>query len=277
MEFSLDTFATSEIKLNEDASFRELDWAEPSKYLGIDKGDKIQHAKMKDKIRKECYRRVRAILHTELNAQNKLKSNQHTSNIFNHLQFVINWNLEEIRRMHRKIRNLLTLNRMHHRKADVNRTYVPRKKGRRGIINLEMCFKTTTIGINTYLLPSDDRMLKLVLQHEKKLHSVAKESQKFKFQSNMVHEENEQTTEANKAAKEIKKKAKQGYLDDMKKTWREKPSHGRYLLQTDIGDVDRTTTHQWLSSSSLKGQSEGFILAAQDQILAKTNVSSKDP
>ena len=135
---------------------------------------------------------------------------------------------------------------MHHPKADVNRMYLPRKEEGRGMINLEMCFKTTTIGLNTYLLSSNDRMLKSVLQHKKKkkLHSVTKESRKFIFQLNMAQEENEQTTEATKAAKEIKKKAKQGYLDDMKKTWREKPLHGRYHLTTDNGDVDRTTIHQ---------------------------------
>ena len=89
-------------------------------------------------------------------------------------------------------------------------------------------------------------MLKLVLQHEKKkkLHSVMKESRKFKIQINMAQEENEQTTEATKAAKEIKKKAKQGYLNHMKKSWREKPLHGRYPLETDNSDADRTTTHQ---------------------------------
>ena len=43
----------------------------------------------------------------------------------------------------------------------------------------------------------------------------------------------------------------------------------------DIGDVDRTTTNQWLSSSSLKGESEGFMLAAQDQILAKRMCQAK--
>ena len=91
-----------------------------------------------------------------------------------------------------------------------------------------MCFKKTTIGLNIYLFSLDDRMLKLVLQHEKKkkLHSVTKQSRKFKFQLNMAQDENEQTTEATKAAKQIKKKSKQGYLDDMKKTWRVKPLVG---------------------------------------------------
>ena len=67
--------------------------------------------------------------------------------------------------------------------------------------------------LNTYLLSADDRMLKLVLQYEKKkkLHSVTKESQKFEFQLNMAQEENEQTKEATKASKEINKKYKQGY------------------------------------------------------------------
>ena len=120
---------------------------------------------------------------------------------------------------------------MHHPKADVNRMYVPKREGSRGMINLEMGLKITTIELNTYLLLSDDRMLKLVLQHEKKkkLHSVTKESQKFKFQLNLTQEVNKQTTEATKAAKEIKKKAKQGYLDVKKKVWREKPLRGRYI------------------------------------------------
>ena len=67
MEFGLDKCAkatfirgrltsTSEIRFNEDTSIRELDQDETYKYLGIDDGDGIQYAKMKEKIRKECYR-----------------------------------------------------------------------------------------------------------------------------------------------------------------------------------------------------------------------------
>ena len=58
-------------------------------------------------------------------------------------------------------------------------------------------------------MSSDDGMLELLLQHEKKkLHSVTKERRKFKFQLDMAQEENEQTSKAKKFAKEIKKKAK---------------------------------------------------------------------
>ena len=97
---------------------------------------------------------------------------------------------------------------MHHPKSDINRIYVPRKGRGRGMINLEMYFKATTTGLNTYLLSSDDRMLNLVLKHEKKkkLHSVTKESRKFKFQLDMTQEKNKQTTDATKAANEIQKK-----------------------------------------------------------------------
>ena len=38
---------------------------------------------------------------------------------------------------------------------------------------------------------------------------------------------------------------------------------------------NRTATHQWLSSSSLKGKTEGFILAAQDKSLATRTYQAK--
>ena len=159
---------------------------------------------------------------------------------------------------------------MHHPKADVSRMYIPKKEGGRGMIYLEMTYKTTTIGLDSYLESSEDRMLHAVLQHEKKkkLHSVVKESKKFKFQLNMAQEEIDTNMKPTKAAKDIKKKAKNASLEDMKKGWREKPLHGKYPLRIDHADVNKTTTHQWLSSSSLKGETEGFILAAQDQSIS---------
>ena len=143
---------------------------------------------------------------------------------------------------------------MHHPKADVSRMYIPRKEGRRGMINLEMTYKTTTVGLNSYLESSEDRILHAVLQHKKKkkLYSVVKESRKFKFQLNMAQEEIDTHMKPTKAAKDIKKNAKNTSLEDTKRRWREKPLHAKYPLKTDHADVDKATIHPWLSSSSLK-------------------------
>ena len=43
--------------------------------------------------------------------------------------------------MNRKMRELSTVNRMGHTKADVNTMNVPRLQRERGMINLEICFK----------------------------------------------------------------------------------------------------------------------------------------
>ena len=53
--------------------------------------------------------------------------------------------------MDTKIRKLLTSNRMHHPKEDVERLYVLRHEGGRGLIKFEMNFKISAIGLHKYL------------------------------------------------------------------------------------------------------------------------------
>ena len=84
----------------------------------------------------------------------------------------------------------------------------------------------------------------------------------------MDQEEIDINTKPTKEGKKIKKKFKNASLEDMKKGWREKPLNRKYPLRTDKTDVDRAATDQWLSSSSLNGETEFFILQAQDQSLS---------
>ena len=83
MEFGLDKCAkatfkrgklteTSDLQLDIDTCIKELDQEDTYKYLGVDEGDGIQHAKMKERVRKEYYHRVRMVLKTELNAANRV-------------------------------------------------------------------------------------------------------------------------------------------------------------------------------------------------------------
>jgi len=57
--------------------------------------------------------------------------------------------------------------KMYHPKADVDRLYIPRKAGGRGLVQLEITYKTTTTGLNTYLNNKDDHLLKIVRDHNR--------------------------------------------------------------------------------------------------------------
>ena len=46
-----------------------------NKYLGTNKGNAINHIIIKEKMRKEFYRKIRAISRTELKAKNKVIAN----------------------------------------------------------------------------------------------------------------------------------------------------------------------------------------------------------
>jgi hypothetical protein len=47
---------------------------------------------------------------------------------------IINWHQEEIQKMDTEIRKMLTIHGQHHTRADIDRLYVPRKEGGRGLM-----------------------------------------------------------------------------------------------------------------------------------------------
>ena len=97
-------------KLDKSRKIKELEQEEVYKYLGVNESNGIQNATMKKKIRKEYYRKVEAILKTELNSAIRIQAiNTLTAYSLHTYSFnIINWNLLDIKKMNTKIRKLLT-------------------------------------------------------------------------------------------------------------------------------------------------------------------------
>ena len=70
---------------------------------------------------------------------------------------------------------------MHHPKSDVDKLYLRRTEGGRGLIQLELSYKTTTIDLHKYLQETQDTLLHFVTDHDdrKSLYSISRQSVKF--------------------------------------------------------------------------------------------------
>ena len=142
---------------------KDLEPEESNKYMEVTEADEIQHSCMREKVRKECFHRVRSILRSELNARNRIDViNSLVLPVVTYSFTIINWSLTKIKKIDSKIRKLLTMHRMYHPKSDVHRLYLPRKEGDRGLVQLELSLKTSVIGMDIYLNNTNERMLNFV-------------------------------------------------------------------------------------------------------------------
>ena len=109
------------------------------KYLGVLEMEDILVVRMKDSIRKEYFRRLRLILRSKLKGKNKIMGiNTWAVAVVRYGGGIIDWNIDELRQMDRKTRKMITMYGAFHPKSDIDRLYLPRNRGGRGLIGCEV-------------------------------------------------------------------------------------------------------------------------------------------
>ena len=104
--------SSSNIPLGKNVAIQNLDQEAYYKYLGVEEAGGISHNKMKEKIRKEFYRRTRKILQSQLNSKNKVSAlNSLAIPVVTYSYNIINWNQEDLKKLDIKVQKLLTMKR----------------------------------------------------------------------------------------------------------------------------------------------------------------------
>ena len=113
---------------------KELDPRKTYKYLGIEESFDIQHKNEKDKLKNEYLRRLRLVLGTESRAKNKIQGiGSLAVPVLRYLFGIIKWHQEELQKLDRKTRKILTIHGQHHPNTHVGRLYVPRTNREEGV------------------------------------------------------------------------------------------------------------------------------------------------
>ena len=144
------------IKIN-GLTIHELKDRDKYRYLGQDESVGYHGPLNKERVMKEYKRRVRKISKSELNGSNKVTAhNTLAVPVITPTIGILNWTKKEICDIDIATRRILSyMGNLHHR-ADVNRLYVPRKQGGRGLTSIEDVYITTNIILADRLLGSKE-------------------------------------------------------------------------------------------------------------------------
>jgi hypothetical protein len=121
---------------------------------------------------------------------------------------------------------------------------MPRKEGGRGLLQVKQTVEEEKRALNDYLLSSTEDALKAV--------------------------SNEDLLKVEGTKKDYKAEE----INNRRDRWQSKVLHGQYLKDIE-GKVDTEKTWSWLKNGDMKKETEGFLLAAQDQALRTNTIKAK--
>ena len=244
MKFGLDKCAVLELKngvrercdgvvLPDGGMMQDVD-ENGYKYLGVLEAGGMMVKEMKEKVRKEYVRRVRAVAGSGLTGGNLVGAvNAWAVSVIRYTAGILDWTNAELKALDVKTRKLLRMNGAFHFGSSVVRLYMKRKVGGRGMISVEQCVRSEERGLNEYVMASEEWMLKVVAAGMEEM--------------------------------EPQLEYKKRMADERDARLREMLVHGKFFKETE--DVADEKSWQWMKDCSLKKWTEGYVCAAQENVL----------
>ena len=206
------------------------------RYLGVLEGAGIMQKEMKVKVREEYLRRVKLVARSRLYAGNLMKGvNAWAVSVVRYSAGVLNWTAKELRAMDVRTRKLLTMFGAFHKRSSVDRLYMKRKDGGRGLISVRECVRAEEAALREYVVASEEWMLKVVAGTMEK--------------------------KGKPSAAEYRERVER----ERKERLAQKKLHGKFLK--DVKGVAGGRSWQWLEAGYLAKSTEAYVMAAQEQVL----------
>jgi hypothetical protein len=154
---------------------------------------------------------------------------------------------------------MLTIRGQHRPRADIDRLYVPKKEGGRGLMQVEGAYIAETLNLMEYVASKEDPLIQIVRTHQHNTNSALLQTAN-KFRKSFQYE-----------TKQIKK-----ITQNIKVKWKEKRMHGQFPRSSDEKLVDKEQSYRWLKFGDIEGETESTIVAAQDQAISTNYFKKKN-
>ena len=199
--------------------------------------DTIKQAEMKEKIQKEYLRRTRKLLETKLSSRNLIKGiNTCAESLVRYSGLFLKWTRDELKQMDRRTRKLMTMHKALHPRDDVDRLYVSRIEGGRGLACIEDSVDASIQRLKDY-----------IQKHEGRLITATRNETENTMNNRMT----------------ITRKQK----------WEEKQLYGRFKRL--INNISHDKTWTWLRKGNFKRETESLLIATQDNAIRTNHIKAR--
>ena len=210
------------------------------KYLRINENISYVGIVNKERVTKEYYTTVKKTWKSELSSFNKvIAHNTFAITVLTTTVVVIDWTIKEIKEIDIRTRKHLTMTRNFHPNGDVDKLYLPRSKGGRGIKMIARMFESRITTFGQYLAIKSDysNVMKFVCEQEQQ--NIIQLQHKLLQSYNMQHDETS-------TLKHLSKQFMKADLPAQKERYTSKVVHGYYerKIVNDI-QIDKHLSNSW--------------------------------
>lgn len=283
MEFGIDKCALVHLKkgrrgtneeeeqLVDGSILRHLDAGETYTYLGVQQYHTQVVDQVKEALCRKYQHRLRQIWSSELSGKNKVgATNMLAVPILLYSFGAIKWTINELRQIDVRTRKMMHMQRSLHPNSSVQRLYLPRHRGGRGLLGLECLHNRVVLSTTCAVVRSTDPLLCLVRDHEQAgvgaflFKAAQRAAELLSLELNITREVQQSITELN--PEHLKSHVKTAETNMLLRRHTDKPMHGLFYRHLEEHGLSEKLSFSFLGSGGLRSETEGFILACQDGV-----------
>ncbi|XP_044760810.1 uncharacterized protein LOC123318258 [Coccinella septempunctata] len=231
------------MKVQDQITIQTLGPERTYKYLGIQQGLEIRNSEVKIIFKEKFINRLKKILQSKLNSKAMFTSiSTWVVPCLAYSFGIIKWSTTDLKALDTQVRGLLTRYGIHHPNASVNRLYIPRKDGGRGLQNIETTHYNTVKEMREYFKSKDSPFFKALSAEDNNITTLNLSSNSDPPAPPTIQE--------------------------LSEVWQGRALHGRFPTVLKHRKIDRDRSLTYLKAGYLFPETEGRLTAIQDQVVA---------
>ncbi|XP_026323226.1 uncharacterized protein LOC113232673 [Hyposmocoma kahamanoa] len=261
MQFGLDKCKTLHIirgkvrpgnyVINNTDTITAMEPADLYKYLGYAQLKGLDHVRIKDTLTTEYKKRLNAICKTQLSGKHLIKAiNTYAIPILTYSFGVIRWTKTDTAQLERITRTTLTKHNNLHPKSAIERLTIKRQEGGRGLIDIQHLWRKQVSRLKTFFYSKSaiSKIHKAIVLND---HNYTPLNLSEQTDTENVNNDDPQKQK----------------IED----WKKKVLHGRHPHDLEQTHINSIASNKWLKIGNLFPETEGFMIAIQDQIINTKN------